>query len=40
MLRIAKETDVTKLTPYGWKEYFEAEVEAERRVAVAAYVGE
>lgn len=39
MLRIAHETDVAKLTPHGWKEHFQAEVEAERDAALAYYAG-
>jgi len=35
MLRIAHETDVAKLTPHGWQEHFQAEVEAERDAAMA-----
>jgi len=39
LLRIARETDVTKLTPHGWKQHFAAEVEAERQAAIARFVG-
>ena len=40
MLRIARETDVAKLTPHGWREHFQAEVEAERDAALAYYAGQ
>ena len=39
MLRINHESDVTKLTPHGWREHFQAEVEKERRAAIAHFVG-
>lgn len=39
LLRIAREPDVTKLTPHGWKQHFAAEVEAERQAAIARFVG-
>jgi len=39
MLRIARESDVAKLTPHGWREHFQAEVEEERRAALAYFVG-
>ena len=39
LLRIARESDVEKLTPHGWKQYFAADVEAERQAAVAYFVG-
>jgi len=39
LLRIARESDVTKLTPHGWKQHFAADVEAERQAAVAYFVG-
>ena len=39
MLRIARETDVKKLTPRGWREHFQAEVEAERDAALAYFAG-
>jgi len=29
LLRIGRESDVTKLTPHGWKKHFAAEVEQE-----------
>ncbi len=40
LLRIARETDVTKLTPHGWKEHFAEEVEADRMQAMGAYIGD
>ena len=39
MLRIARETDVAKLTPHGWREHFQVEVEAERNAALAQFAG-
>ena len=39
MLRVAHETDVAKLTPHGWREHFQAEVEAEREAALAHFAG-
>ena len=39
LLRIARESDVEKLTPHGWKQHFAADVEAERQAAVAYFVG-
>jgi transposase len=39
LLRIARESDVAKLTPHGWKEHFQAEVEEERRAAMGALLG-
>lgn len=39
MLRIARETDVGKLTPHGWREHFQAEVEAEHQAALARFAG-
>jgi hypothetical protein len=39
LLRIGRESDVTKLTPHGWKQHFAAEVEAERQAAMAYIVG-
>lgn len=39
MLRIAYETDAAKLTPHGWREHFQAEVEAERNAALAQFAG-
>ena len=30
LTRISHESDVTKLTPHGWKQHFEAEVKARR----------
>ena len=39
LLRIARESDVTKLTPHGWKRHFAADVDAERQAAVAYFVG-
>jgi len=40
MLRIAHETDVAKLTPHGWREHFQAQVEAERDAALAHFAGQ
>jgi len=40
MLRIAHETDVAKLTPHGWQEHFQAEVEAERDAALAYFASQ
>lgn len=40
MLRIAHESDVAKLTPHGWREHFQAEVEAERDAALAHFAGQ
>ncbi len=39
MLRIARETDVSKLTPHGWRDHFQAEVEQERQAALAHLAG-
>lgn len=39
MLRVAREADVKKLTPHGWREHFQAEVEAERAAALAYFTG-
>ena len=39
MLRIARESDVAKLTPHGWRENFRAEVEEEYRAATAYFLG-
>jgi transposase len=39
LLRIARESDVAKLTPHGWKQHFAAEVEAEHQAAMAYFVG-
>ena len=39
MLRIARETDVAKLTPHGWRKHFQVEVEAERNAALAQFAG-
>lgn len=39
LLRVARESDVTKLTPHGWKQHFAADVEAERQAAMAYFVG-
>lgn len=39
MLRISRETDPAKLTPHGWREHFQVEVEEERRAALAHFVG-
>ena len=40
LLRITRESDVSKLTPHGWKQHFAEEVEAERKAAVAYFVGD
>jgi hypothetical protein len=37
--RIARESDVAKLTPHGWREHFADEVERERRDVIARFVG-
>lgn len=39
LLRIARESDVTKLTPHGWKEHFADEVHAQRQAVLARFVG-
>lgn len=39
MLRIGRESDVAKLTPHGWREHFQPEVEEVRRAALAHFVG-
>lgn len=39
LLRIAHETDVSKLTPKGWREHYAATVTAERDAAVAKILG-
>ena len=39
LLRIAEESDVSKLTPHGWKERFEQSVEDEHLAAVNAFIG-
>ncbi len=39
LLRVARETDVAKLTPHGWREHFQAEVEEERQAALASFLG-
>ena len=38
-LRIARETDVAKLTPHGWREHFQDEVEKQRQAPMAAFRG-
>ncbi len=35
LLRIARESDVSKLTPHGWKQHFAEGVAADREIAVA-----
>ena len=40
MLRIARESDVTKLTPHAWREHFQTEVEEAQRAATAYFLGE
>ncbi len=35
--RLARESDVRKLTPHGWKEHFAEQVEREHRVVVASF---
>lgn len=39
LLRIARETDVAKLTPHGWRDHFQVEVEAERHAVTRAFIG-
>ena len=39
LLRIAREPDVRKLTPHGWREQFADEVEGQRRAAMAYFTG-
>jgi transposase len=39
LLRIARESDVAKLTPHGWREHFQEEVAAERQAVMAALLG-
>jgi transposase len=39
LLRIARESDVEKLTPHGWRKHFAEEVERERRDVIARFVG-
>ncbi len=39
LLRIARETNVAKLTPHGWREHFQDEVEEERQAATTAFLG-
>ena len=39
MLRIARESDVSKLTPHGWREHCQAEVKRERQAALAHLAG-
>ena len=39
LLRIARETDVAKLTPHGWREHFQSEVEEEKQAVMAAFLG-
>lgn len=38
LLRIARESDVTRLTPHGWKQHFATEVEEQRQAAMAYFV--
>ncbi len=38
--RIGREPDVSKLTPHGWREHFEAEVEARRANATRQLLGQ
>ena len=40
MLRIARDCDVTKLTPHGWLEHFRADVEEEYPAATAYFLRE
>ena len=40
MLRIARESDVAKLTPHGWRGHFQAEVEAQREAALVHFTGQ
>ena len=39
LLRIARESDVAKLTPHGWKEHFADDVHAKRKAVLARFVG-
>ena len=39
LLRVAREPDLSKLTPHGWKEHFALQVEAEKKKAMDAYFG-
>ena len=39
LLRIARETNVAKLTPHGWKEHFTDEVEQSQQAALAHLLG-
>ena len=39
LLRIGHCTDVTKLTPHGWKQHFAEQVAARRQTALAALAG-
>ena len=39
MLRIAHETDVAKLTPHGWRDHFQKQVDGQRRAAMAHFAG-
>ena len=39
LLRVARESDVAKLTPHGWKEHFADDVHAERQAVLARFVG-
>ena len=36
-LRIGQESDVTKLTPHGWKEHFQPEVEKEQHAVLSRF---
>jgi transposase len=38
LLRIAREHDVAKLTPHGWREHFRDEVERERGEVIARFI--
>ena len=39
LVRIGRESDVSKLTPHGWKEHFAEQVAAEHEAAVARLTG-
>ena len=39
LLRIARDPDVAKLTPHGWREHYRDEVEAERQAVTQAFLG-
>jgi len=39
MLRIGRESDAAKLTPHGWREHYQAQVEREQKAALALLAG-